>query len=418
MSSSITQFDAVFNILIILIIITLITNRLRFPRSLALIFAGIYASFFTRVPLPEIETYVFLTILLPPILFQETFHLNIHDFTNEMDSVLSYAVFGTLAMILGISLFSWIMLDFSLSESLLLGIIIAPTDPVAVIGTFQSLKVSKKFQILVIGESLLNDGVAIVIYSILISVLTLGTLTSLDILRISIMTVFGGLLLGVLSGYFAHILFCWTDDKFVEVLISFLVAFGVFRVAEGIGASGVIATVFTGLIINYRCRNYGGLGNQSREMLDALWEFMGFIAQSIAFIFIGINTDTSILYRYIWQIFMFAVFTLLARYLMTLTIAKFLSITRKKSIPNNWTLGMFWSGLRGGVSIVLALGAGSLMLPRNEEILALTFGVVLITNIFQGLTMPKALKSLKLTHKTDSPEDNEAEKETGSRGGS
>jgi CPA1 family monovalent cation:H+ antiporter len=412
MASSVTQFDAVFNILIILTVITLITNRLRFPRTLALILAGIYASFFARVPLPEIEAYVFMTVLLPPILFQETFHLSVHDFTSEMDSVLSFAVLGTLAMILGISVFSWLLLDFSLTEALLLGIIIAPTDPVAVIGTFQSLKVSRKFQILVTGESLLNDGVAIVIYSIMLSVLTLGALKSLDIVRISLITVLGGLFLGVLSGYLAHLLFCWTDDKFVEVLISFLVAFGVFRVAEGVGASGVIATVFTGLIINYRCRNYGGLGSQSREMLDALWEFMGFIAQSIAFIFIGINTDTSILSRYAGQISLFAVFTLLARLLITWAIVKFLNMTRNKSIPDNWTLGISWSGLRGGVSIVLALGVGSLMMPRNEEILALTFGIVLITNIFQGLSMPGVLKTLKLSRQTEEAKDKEPEKES------
>jgi CPA1 family monovalent cation:H+ antiporter len=397
MSSSLVQFEAVYNILISVTIITLITRRLRFPQTIALIIVGLYSTVFTRFTLPYLEADIFMSILLPPILFQEAMHLNIYDLIDDIDTILSYAVLGTITMVLSISVFSWFILGFSVIEALLLGIIIAPTDPVAVISSFKSMGVVKRFQLLVAGESLFNDGVAVVIYSILMSVATKVNLTTLDMASVSVISVFGGLFLGVLSGYVAHLLFCWSDDKFAEVLISFLVAFGVFRLAEELGASGVISTVVAGLIINYRCKNFGGLGDQSIDLLDALWEFVAFMAQSIAFIFIGMNTDTSVLVTYIGPVFVIVVFIILARYLMVLTVAEIVGRIRGKVIPNNWTLGMVWSGLRGGVSVVLALGAASVGLPHGDEMLALTFGVVLISNIVQGITMPKVIGILNLS---------------------
>lgn len=397
MSATLTQFDSIFNILLVVTVITLITRKLRFPHTIALIFAGIYSTFITRFPLPKLEPEIFVTILLPPILFHETLHLDIYGFVDESDTILSYAVFGTIAMVLSISFFGWFVLGLDIIGSFLLGIIIAPTDPVAVIGTFQRMGVLKKFQLLVAGESIFNDGVAIVIYSTLISVVTLSSFSVLGLVKDSIIAIVGGLLLGILGGYFAHILFCLTEDKFAEALISFIIAFGVFRVAEELGASGVLATVLAGLIINYRSRTYGGLGNPSIEMLNTMWEFVGFITQSIAFIFIGMNTDPVVLYAYLWPIIFLTIFILFARYLMVLSVAYFLKSIKGRVIPKNWKLAMTWSGLRGGVSVVLALGISGLYLPKVESIIALTFGVVLLSNIFQGLSISKIVQKSSLS---------------------
>ena len=396
MSAVMEPFNAVFNTLIVVIVITLLSRRLNFPQTLGLIIAGIYSGAITSLQLPQFEAEIFMTLLLPPILFQETLHLNVFNLIDETDVILSYAVAGTLAMVASISLFSWFALGFGLVESLILGIVVAPTDPVAVISTFQNMGVVKRFQLLVAGESLFNDGVAIVIYSLILTSLTVGALSALDVVRLSLVLVFGGIVIGVLGGYVAHSVFCFTDDKFVEVLVSFMVVFGGFRLAEGLGSSGVLATVFAGLILNYRCKRYGGLWDSSIEMLDTLWEFVAFIAQSFAFIFIGINIETEILFSYAGLVVALFCFTVLARYVMVKVVAWLIRVTRGKVIPDNWTWGMAWSGLRGGVSVVLALGAEGVGLPHGEEILALTFGVVLVSNIVQGISMSRVVKLLKL----------------------
>jgi CPA1 family monovalent cation:H+ antiporter len=221
-------------------------------------------------------------------------------------------------------------------------------------------------------------------------------MTFVDISKISILFVFGGIIIGIFAGYVAHTLFCWTDDKFVEALLSFIVVFGGYRVAEELGSSGVLATVFSGLILNYRCKNYGGLGDLSVDTLDTLWEFVGFITQSFAFIFIGMHTDTDILFSYSGVIFVLFSFILFARYIMVKIVSRIIFHSRKKVIPDNWVLGMTWSGLKGGVSVVLALGIANLGFNNGEELVALTFGIVLLSNIFQGISMPVVVKRLNL----------------------
>jgi len=396
MSVAIESFNSIFNILIVVTVITLLSRRFNFPQTLALIIAGIYSSTFTNFQLPYLESEIFIILLLPPILFQETLHLNVDSLLDDADIILSYSILGTMAMVISISLFSYFALNFGFLESIIMGIIIAPTDPVSVISTFQKLGVLKRFQLLVAGESLFNDGIAIVMYSIIITIITVGSMSIFDISIFTIITIFGGVLIGAQSGYLTHTIFCLSDDKFVKVLFSFIVAFGGFRLAEEFGSSGVLATVFSGLIINYRSKRYGGLTDLSSEMLDAIWEFIGFIAQSFAFIFIGMNMDTTILVSYAVPVITLFLFILLALYGMVVLVAKFIYKTRKKWIPDFWIKGITWSGLKGGVSIVLALGISSLGLPHGEEILALTFGVVLVSIMVQGIFMTPIIKKLNL----------------------
>jgi CPA1 family monovalent cation:H+ antiporter len=244
-----TPFDSFFNILILVTIISLVAWRLKFPPTIAFIIGGVASTLSTGQELPILSPEspeIFVTILLPPILFQEALHLDVDGFIEEADSIFTFAVLGTLMMQLSIALTVWWLLDFSPLEALLFGILIAPTDPVSVIRVFHSLGVKRNFRIIISGESLFNDGVAIVIYSTLITVATLGAISLSDITLLFITTVAGGAIIGVVSGYFIHSIFSWTDDKFTEVLVSFIATFGVYRFAEDLHVSGVIALVELG----------------------------------------------------------------------------------------------------------------------------------------------------------------------------
>ncbi|MCK4437657.1 sodium:proton antiporter, partial [Candidatus Bathyarchaeota archaeon] len=394
------QFQAIYNILLVVTVINLATRRFRLPSSLALILAGVMSTILTSFTLPSLSPEIFMSLLLPPILFQETLHLDIDGFIDESKTVLGFAILGTLLMIAAVGLFLNMFFGFSLLEAFLLGIIIAPTDPVAVINVFQEIGVVKRFQLIVCGESLFNDGIAVALYSIIVSIITLGTITMTNVAKITSVAILGGILLGIIFSYAAHVLFCWTDDKFTEVLISFLVAFGVFWISETIGASGVIATVMTGLIINYRTHAFGGIGKDSFEMLEAIWEFIGFTASSIAFIFIGANLNISVLLVNAYPtIYLFA-FIMISRHLMVYVVGNLTRRLGGKKIPPKWMPGLSWAGLRGAVSVVLALGVSSLALPHSEDIIALTFGVVLASNVIQGLSISKVIKRLGLSHKS------------------
>jgi CPA1 family monovalent cation:H+ antiporter len=285
------------------------------------------------------------------------------------------------------TIFLKMFLGLDLIEAVLLGIIISPTDPVSVISTFKNLGVVKRFRQIISGESLFNDGVAIALYSIVVTIITLGQITLPQAGLIVFNTIIGGVLLGVIFGYTAHTLFCWTDDKFAGVLTSFLLAFGVAWISESIGASSIIATVTAGLSINYRMHKFGGLGRESIEMLEALWEFVGFTVSSIAFIFIGMNLEMPVLLSYFHLIISVFAFIIVTRFLMVYGLSKVIERLGGKKVPRNWMFCISWSGLRGAVSAVLALGAVSLALPHSEVIIVLTFGVILISNIVQGLSV-------------------------------
>ena len=241
-----------------------------------------------------------------------------------------------------------------------------------------------------------NDGVAIVVYSLLVSVVEAGSITWLEILTTTIIKVFGGIILGYVAGYIVHLIFCWTDDLYVKTLLTFIMAFGVFRLAEQFQSSGVIAVVLAGLLLNYRCRNFGGVSEKGEETLDIMWEFVGFIASSFAFIFIGVSLDLELLSHFMLQILALSIVSVLFRYAMIDIIARFLERFRSKRIPQNWRIGMTWSGLRGAVSVVLVLGITGINLPNEQLLLALTYGIVLGTNVIQGLSMPILISSLNL----------------------
>jgi len=388
MDGGLGQFDAIYNILILVVVITLIARQVNFPSTIAFIFAGLLATSVPRISLPELSPEIFLTVLLPPILFTETLTMDIDGLIDDSDTILMYAVAGTALMVTAISIYTHYVFTMGWLEAFMLGIIIAPTDPVSVI---------------VAGESLFNDGVAIVIYSILLTIIEAGSITALDVLTTTIIKVFGGIIFGYVAGYIVHLIMCWTDDLYVKTLLTFIIAFGVFRLAEQFHASGVIAVVLAGLILNYRCRNYGGIGEKAEESLETMWEFVGFIASSFAFIFIGVSLEIDLLFSFALQILALSIVSVFFRYGMIDIIARILEEYRGKRIPTNWRAGMTWSGLRGAVSIVLVLGITGIDLPNEQLLLALTYGIVLSTNLIQGLSMPILIKRLNLFSSTRSP---------------
>jgi CPA1 family monovalent cation:H+ antiporter len=400
MEGGLGQFDAIYNILIMVVIITLIARQFNFPSTIAFIFAGLLAASVPRIPLPELSPEIFLTILLPPILFTETLTMDVDGLIDDSDTILSFAVAGTAIMVLAVGIYTRFAFNISWIEALILGIIIAPTDPVSVISTFKKLGVIKRFQLIIAGESLFNDGVAIVVYSILLIIIEAGTITFGEVLSLAALKIFGGAILGYLAGYVVHLIFCWTEDLYAETLLTFIVAFGVFRLAEEFHSSGVIAVVVAGLMFNSRCRTHGGVSERGEEILKVMWEFVAFIASSFAFIFIGVSLDLGLLVRYALSILALSLVSVLFRYGMTEVVAYFLEEYRDKRIPSNWRVGMTWSGLRGAVSVVLVLGITGVNLPNEQLLLALTYGIVLSSNLIQGLSMPYAINRLRLYSST------------------
>ncbi|MCK5670291.1 cation:proton antiporter, partial [Candidatus Bathyarchaeota archaeon] len=164
MDGGLGQFDSIYNILLMVVVITLVARQINFPSTIALIFAGLLAASVPRMPLPDLSPEVFLTILLPPILFTETLTMDVGGLIDDSDTIMAFAVAGTALMVTAIALYTHLVFKITWMEAFILGVIIAPTHPVSIIATFKRLGVIKRFQLIVAGESLFNDGFAVVIY--------------------------------------------------------------------------------------------------------------------------------------------------------------------------------------------------------------------------------------------------------------
>jgi NhaP-type Na+/H+ or K+/H+ antiporter len=159
-------------------LLALRARKFRLPYTVILVFAGLLLPFFPLLRIPEISPDLFLALLLPPFIFETAYKLDFNSMIKEADAVLSLAFVGTLLSALLIGGAAYFLLRFNLIEAFLLGIIVSPTDPVAAVSTFRSMGVSKSFSIIVEGEALFNDGVAIVVFLKLLAAVETGSLRS------------------------------------------------------------------------------------------------------------------------------------------------------------------------------------------------------------------------------------------------
>jgi len=230
------ELDTVLNLLVMIAAITFLTRRLRLPRTIVFILGGLVATLVSRFTFPTLSPALFMTILLPPILFEAALTLDVEELKKDADTVFTYAIVGTIMTLLAVAAFVYFYLRFSLIEAILMGIIVAPTDPIAVITSFKRVGISNKFRVIVEGEALFNDGVAVIAYAIILGAMGTSDKTITELLGSSSLAILGGVGLGLSGGYLAHWLIQQTDDKFAEILIGFLLSYGIYRFAEEIGS--------------------------------------------------------------------------------------------------------------------------------------------------------------------------------------
>jgi CPA1 family monovalent cation:H+ antiporter len=268
-----------------------------------------------------------------------------------------------------------------LEFAVIFGAIIAATDPVAVIALFRSMGVPKRLQILVEGESLLNDGTAIVVVNIAVAVAVSGKFDLLDGIGKFLYSAGIGLGIGLVLGILASFVITRIDDHLIETAITFVLAYSAFLIAESVHVSGVLAVVAAGLVNG----NIGprGMSSSTRIVVFNFWEFLSFLANSFVFLLIGLVVDLPLLIEN-WQAMLWGIFAaLLSRFIVVYGL--FLGT---KTISRKWKHILYWGGLRGAISLALVLGlTGELGINVSRQLQAMVFGLVLFTLLVQGTTM-------------------------------
>ncbi len=411
--SELFQAEVAFVIILSLAaLVAIISRRIRLPYTVALVVVGLALSL---VPTPitiDLSSELILTLLVPPLIFEATLNLRWEILRKNLAVILLLAMVGTLlsTFIVGaiISIAGQTLvpeLAVGIAAALAFGALISATDPVAVISLFRELGVSKRLSVLVEGESLFNDGVAIVLFNLALVVGAAAAIGEGESFTLSsavfefIKVFFGGLAVGAILGYLVStVILKNVDDNLVETATTVALAFGSFILAEQFHVSGVLAVVAAGIFVgNIGTRN---TSPTTKITLENFWEFAAFVVNSMVFLLIGLAADFSQLQPNLSLIFVAILAVLFSRaiviYSLTWIHGRF---DRVRRVPVPYRHAMYWGGLRGAISLALALSlTGSVFGEKVvAELQLMTFGVVLFTLLVQGTTLGPLLQRLGLT---------------------
>jgi len=367
--------------------------RLGVPYAVALVLGGLLIEGAHITGMPRLDPGVLLFGLLPPLLFDAAFRLDLGEARPAWRPIAFLALPGTLVTALVVGALVAVLLGLPLPIGLLFGSVVAATDPVAVVGVFRSLRAPARLATIAESESLINDGVAITLYTAL-GAFALGHDPSVtESLTIFVREMLGGVLIGLVAGFVFSRLNAMVDDHLIEMLLSVALAYGSYVAAQWVEASGPLACVAAGVVHGSYGRRVG-MSESTRRLLDDLWEFLGFMANAAVFLMIGFTVNLESLVTNAWPCVVAIVVVLLARVALLLGPGAFLR-DRHLVTTTAERVVLAWSGLRGALTItlVLALPAET---PNRDLLLAMSFAVVLFTLVVQALTLPMLLRRLGL----------------------
>jgi len=344
-------------------------------------------------------TEILMSAMLNFLLFAGALHINISDLKEHKLSIFTYA---TISVVLSAFIISGLLyyiapffnIDIPYIYCLLFGTLISPTDPIVVLGVLKQAKVPKMIETKITGESLFNDGVAVVMFAVVLKLAidpnfeaTFGSISKLFLLEAG-----GGILLGALLGFTASNVMKKIDDYKVSVLITLSIVMGGFLLAKQTHVSSPLAMVIAGLIIG----NYGSavaMSAVTRDYLGKFWELIDEIMNAILFLFIGFELLMlpDLTEQLILGIVTIAI-VLLARTLSIFIPAR--TILRRNTYTRGSLTTMVWGGIRGGVSIALVMSIPNSAGELKNVLLEVTYIVVLFSIVVQGLTVGKVAKKV------------------------
>jgi CPA1 family monovalent cation:H+ antiporter len=332
--------------------------------------------------------------MLSFLLFAGALHININDLLEQKWVISSLATVGIILSTFMVGGFAWIVLDILNFQApfiycLLFGALISPTDPVAVLAILKITSTPDSLKAKIAGESLFNDGIGVVLFIVLLEITRGGgEMTSWTVAQVFAQEALGGIAFGLCFGWIAYRMLKKVDNYQVEVLITLALVMGGYAFANALHISGPLAIVVAGLLIGNHGRAFA-MSDVTRDHLDKFWELMDEIMNAVLFVLIGLEIVVlTLTAKYILAGILMIPLVLFARLLSVGIPVAFLKLKRQFS-PKVVRI-LTWGGLRGGISVALALSLPSG--PYREVILAMTYIVVVFSILIQGLTIKKLVR--------------------------
>jgi Na+/H+ antiporter len=405
----VTDSEIVLALLFAMVILVALARYVRMPYPILLVLAGLGISFIPGLPRVELDPDMVFVIFLPPILQLAAYNIPIRDFRANMRSITLLAIGLVLATTAVVAVVAHFVIGLSWPVAFVLGAIVSPPDAVAASSIAQRLRLPRSIVTVLEGESLVNDASALVIYRVAIGAVATGTFSWIDAGSQFLLASAGGVALGFAVGLIITPLFRrLTEDVPVYLILTFLSGYGAYLLAEMLHASGVVAVVTLGIF--YGQPRFHTMTPDLRLQGTAIWEVVVFLLNGLIFILIGLQLPlivhglpaspttligyaavicaTLIVFRLLW------VFP--GAYL-----SRTLPILRRQSAHQPWqyTLVVGWTGMRGVVTLAVALSLPEINgqpFPDRNLILFLAFAVILVTLVLQGLSLPPLIRLLKI----------------------
>jgi Na+:H+ antiporter len=413
------QIEQLVLLLIVSLVVALVARQFRFPYTLALVLVGLALGRIPIVSGVHLNPEVVLFIFIPVLLFEGSWSVSVTVLLRNWLPVLLLAVPGLLIALAVAASGLHFGAGLTWLEALLLGAIISPTDPVAVVSLFRQLHMGERLRTIIEGESLFNDGIGAAAYTIVLGLLLIEggrsaqTIAGWQVGVETVWLIIGGPVIGLVFGFVISRLLRHFDDHLIEMTITFSAAYGVYLVGELLHTSGLLAVVMTGLTLGSYGR-HRSMSERTRDVVDDVWEFIAYIANSLLFLLLGIQISNSHIGADFGPLFWAIVGVIVGRALMIflmLTLQNGIAYwyahwrrSARKSlrssimpVPRSWRPIILLSGLRGALSLALVLSLPQ-GVPNSSLFEFVTYGVVLITLLGQGIAMRAILPRWSRRH--------------------
>jgi CPA1 family monovalent cation:H+ antiporter len=373
-------------------VLGLVSRRARLlPYPVVLAGAGIAVGLLPGGQFPRLGGSVILLAFVPGLVFEAALTLDLTELRRRMLPVSLLATVGVAMTVLLIGALTHLLLGFSWASGFLLGAILAATDPIAVVTLLRRLKAPGGLAAILEGESLFNDGSGVAVFSAVLATILSGSPSLGDATIRFLEITLGGTAIGLAVGFLGLALLRFAEDAPLEILATLVIAYGSYLAADMVHASGIVAVVVAGIVV----ARYGAqLGRLHGPQLLGFWSLLAFVLNAMLFILVGAALPAWTLLPVAWLVLAAFVIMLLTRAVPVYGLLA-LAAFRGPSIPWRWRHVTFWAGLRGALSVALALSVAGLN-GVDSRVSVVAYGVVLLSLLVQGILLAPVMRGLRI----------------------
>ena len=373
-------------------IIGLVSKRARFvPYPVVLALAGVVVGLLPGTPLPHIGADILLVAFVPGLIFEAALTLDLAEFRRRLLPVGLLVTVGVALTVGLIGALTHLLIGFSWADGMLIGAILAATDPIAVVSLLRRVAAPAGLTAILEGESLLNDGTGVAAFSAVLGTIVGGSPSLTDAALRFLELAAGGAIVGLAVGFAGLALLRFAEDAQLEILATLVIAYGSYLLADVFHASGIVAVVVAGIVV----ARYGtAIGKLHGPQLLGFWNLIAFVLNAVLFILVGAALPASRLLPVAGLVIATFVIMLVTR---ALPVYGLLSIAalRPPPIPWRWRHLTFWAGLRGALSVALALSVAATT-GVDSRVSVVAYGVVLLSLFVQGGLIVPVTKALRV----------------------